>query len=323
MSSMIIPGLLSEAGRFRVTRPLRRIPWVRRTAQASLRRAVLADVDALPNDVTVLIGVRNRSDHRLVNALRSIRDQTHPAEWVHPVVVDYGSDTAHAQRTLEVCRDFDVECVRVEIGGMWSRSRCLNVGIRPATTKYLLTSDVDVVFSDRYLADAVEALRGSPFSVVGAPMLDLPEESVEHFRRSAETGEALDLEYWKERSSRRLDIDFHPSIGMTSTAFYQLIRGYDEYFEGWGAEDRDLMRRLWYLGLSPQPVGSTSFYLHQWHPKFEDVSGGEDAPVIKENHRYLEHHHTILRNDDDWGRATGRDEAPNSPALRGESSQPG
>lgn len=320
---MMIPGLLSQMGRFRVIRPLRRTPWVRRTAQSWLRRAVLTDLEALPNDVTVLIGVRDRSDHRLVNALRTIRDQTHPAEWVHPVVVDYGSDTANARRTADACRDHDAEYLRVEAGGAWSRSRCLNVGIRRATTKFLLTSDVDMVFSSRYLADAVEALGESPFSVLGAPMLDLPEESADPFRLSTETGDALDLEYWKQGCSRRLGIDFHPSLGMTYTAFYQLIRGYDEYFEGWGGEDRDLMRRLRYLGLSPQPISSQSFYLHQWHPKFEGVSGGEDAPVIKRNHLYLARHHTILRNDDDWGRTRGLDESSDGSVVRGESSQPG
>lgn len=323
MTSTILPRLLSQMGRSRVTRRLRRTGWVRHTAQAGLRRALLTEHESRPNDVTVLIGVRDRSDHRLVNALRTIRDQTHPADLVHPMVVDYGSAAPNAHRTADVCQQYEAEYVRVEAEGAWSRARCLNVGIRLTTTKFLLTSDVDVVFSPRYLADAVEALEDAPFSVICAPMRDLPEESTEAFRRSAETGDALEMQYWKERSSRRFDIDFHPSLAMTYTAFYQVIRGYDEYFEVWGVEDRDLMERLTGLGLSPQLLPSESFYLHQWHPKFEGVGAGEDAPAIRQNRTYVNRHHTILRNDDNWGRRHILDGTPESSALHGESSQPG
>lgn len=309
---MIPPVLLSEMGRSRVTRRLRRAGPVRRAAQSWLRRAVLSGLAGQPNDVTVLIGVRNRSDHRLVNALRSIREQTYPAELVHPMVVDYGSDPANARRTAEVCRQYGARYLRVEAGGVWSRARCLNVGIRLAATKYLLTSDVDMVFSPGYLADAIEVLEGSPFSVVCAPMHDLPEESTEAFRQWAATGDALELESWKERSSRRMNAEFHPSLCMSHTAYFRIIRGYDEYYEVWGGEDVDLVKRLRDLGLSPRPLRSESFYLHQWHPKFEGTGVGEDAPAITENRRYLKAQHTILRNEDGWGRRPILSDAPES-----------
>jgi len=322
MRSMILPTLLSQMGRSRITRRLRRTGPLRRAAQAWLRRSVLTGLEARPDDVTVLIGLRNRSDHRLVNALRTIRGQTFPAELVHPMVVDYGSTALNAHRAVDVCRQYGAEYVPVEAEGSWSRARCLNIGIRLAATKFLLTSDVDMVFSPRYLADAVEAIGDSPFSVICAPMRDLPEESTEAFRRSAETGDALELEYWKERSSPRFNGRFHPSLGMTYTAFYQLIGGYDEYYEVWGAEDEDLMKRLRALGLSPQPLRSESFYLHQWHPKFEGVDGGENSPAIKQNHTYFRQQHTILRNEDNWGRRHLGNQAPEGSTWHGRTSQP-
>ena len=86
-----------------------------------------------------------------------------------------------------------------------------------------------------------------------------------------------------------------------------MIRGYDEHYEVWGSEDNDLMRRFRYLGLRPQTLDSGSFYLHQWHPKFEGVAGGEHAPAIRRNLAYFWRNRSILRNDRDWGTAQPRE----------------
>ncbi len=295
-------NLLSEMGRSGPTRRLRRTDLVKRGARRWLRREVLDGVSDRRNDVTVLIGIRNRSDHRLVNALCAIKNQVLPMGSVHAVVVDYGSAPLEAARAAAVCADLGAGYIRIEASGPWSRGRCLNIGIRRAETKYVLTSDVDVVFSPGYVADAVAALEAAPLSVVVAPMWDLPEESADTFRRAAETQERIDLDYWKKHSTPRFGIDSHPSVTMTYTVFYHLIRGYDEYFEVWGGEDRDLMERLTNVGLVPVPLETDSFYLHQWHPKFEGVDAGENAPEIRRNRKYFADHHSILRNDASWGR---------------------
>jgi predicted glycosyltransferase involved in capsule biosynthesis len=302
MNAESVTKLLSDMGRYRIARRLRRTAPARRSAQAALRSSVLPQLEAQPDDITVLIGVKNRSDQRLVNALRTIRTQTHPVEMVRPMVVDYGSSQAHADRTERECKEYGAEYVRVEAAGEWSRARCLNIGIRRATTKFLLTSDVDMVFSPRYVADAVAALKARPLAVVCAPMRDLPQQSVDPFWQFAETGRGIDLEYWKAQSLCRFEVGFHPSVATSYTAFFQLLRGYDEFFAVWGEEDRDLMRRLTNLGLSPEPINSESFYLHQWHPKYEGVNAEVGAPVIKRNRTYFRQHHTIIRNDHDWGR---------------------
>ena len=300
-------------GGSRITRRLLRVRWGRELARAWLRRAVLSGQLSRPDDITVLIGVRNRSDYRIVNALRSIRGQTYPAQLVRIVVVDYGSEPTSALLTREVCRQHGAEYVRVDDAAVWSRSRCLNVGIRRTGTKYLMTSDVDVVLSPQYLSDAVQALKISPLSVICSPMLDLPEESAEIFRRSADTGEELQLDHWKALCSPRFGAEFHPSLAVTHTALYQLIRGYDEYYEVWGVEDDDLMRRFRYLGLDPKTLDSGSFYLHQWHPKFEGVPEGEHAPQIRRNRAHFKENYSVLRNDSNWGHRGLVDRADHEP----------
>jgi hypothetical protein len=254
-----------------------------------------------PDDITVLIGVRNRADHRLANALESLRAQTLPRGSLRVSVLDYGSEPAASAETRALCRRYDVECLRIDDAPVWSRSRCLNVGIRRAETKFLVTSDVDIVFSPRYLADAIETLKRRPLSVVCSPMLDLPQEAVACFKRAAENGEAPPVGAWKERCSARLGWELHPSIAATYTAFLRLVRGYDEYYAVWGYEDLDLMRRLECLGLRRRKLDTQSFYLHQWHPKFEDVQGGELAEQIRRNRAHLDENRSILRNGPGWG----------------------
>jgi hypothetical protein len=55
------------------------------------------------------------------------------------------------------------------------------------------------------------------------------------------------------------------------------------------------------LGLQARCLRAASFYLHQWHPKFEDVPLGKHAPQIRDNRAHLDRTHAILRNDRRWG----------------------
>jgi glycosyl transferase family 2 len=293
--------LLSQAfatfGRPDAPLPLRAL---RRAARLWLRKTIFEPERSRPDDATVVIGVRNRSDHRLVNALRSVRAQEYPGA-VRPIVVDYGSEPGQARCTREICEAFGARYVAVERAGVWSRSRCLNVGLRLADTKFLMTSDVDIVLSPRYLADAIRLLGSAPLSIVCSRMLDLPEETAPALARAAETGE-LRLEEWRRLAQPRYDW-IHPSIGVGYTRFYQLIRGYDEYYEVWGLEDDDLMRRFTYLGLRPKALGTGSFYLHQWHPKMDGIPEGRSAEPVLRNQAYFQKTHSIVRNGDDWGHA--------------------
>jgi hypothetical protein len=270
-----------------------------------LRRNVLDRDRERPDDVTVLIGVRNRADHRLGLTLRSLREQSWPADLLHIQVVDYGSESVASGIIARICDDYGAEHVRVDGVEVWSRARCLNVGIRRTDTKFLVTSDVDILLSPEYVSLAVEALRRSPLSIISAPMLDLPECAHEALLRAAGSDGPLPLREWRELCEPRYGWTSHPSITVGFTALYKLIRGYDEYYELWGAEDEDLWRRLRKLGLENRvPESDDAFYLHQWHPKFENIPQGERDPAIQRNADRLRGSHGILRNGPDWGRGS-------------------
>jgi GT2 family glycosyltransferase len=298
----LLSSLHGSVGATRPGRALLHALQVRRFARLWLRTAILDRYCRLPDDVTVLIGVRDRTDHRLPLALRSIREQTLPADRVHILVVDYGSEPAAADFTAERCRLHGAQYVRVDTAGVWSRSRCLNIGIRQTTTKYLLTSDVDILFSPAYIAEAVDVLREAPLSVVCSAMLDLPEDTTAELQSIGESGGPLRLARWRNASTPRLDWAYHPSITMTYSAFHHLIRGYDEFFEVWGREDADLLRRLLKLGLDRRTLDAeAAFYLHQWHPKYENLPDEGREQASRRNTERWRQVQTILRNGADWG----------------------
>lgn len=301
-----LPQIPASLGRSQLLGPTLRALGLSGLGRAWLRRTVLAALASRPRDVTVVIGVRNRADYRLANALRSIREQTYAADLVRVVVVDYGSEPSSQAIIMRLCGQHEAQYLQVAEAPVWSRARCLNIGIRRSSTTFLMTSDADVMLSRRYLADAIRALESSPLSVLCSSMLDLPQASVEVMKDAALPGGELALEKWKHWCSPRFGSRFHRSVALTFTAFFHLIRGYDEHYEVWGSEDDDLMRRFRYLGLRPQVLDSGSFYLHQWHPKFEGVPDSEQAEAARRNYAYFGRNHSIVRNDPDWGTAQPR-----------------
>ncbi len=288
-------------GSIRGVRRMLPAPPLQQLGRAWVQKSLLPRELSRTDDITVVIGVRDRVDYRLVNALRSIRSQTYPADLVRIALVDYGSMPVHAHNVRDMCDAHRADYERVDAASAWSRARCLNIGIRGTETKFVMTSDVDVVLSPRYLSDAVELLKTSPLSVVCSAMLDLPEESAGTLERSARDGEDLQLETWKEWCRPRYDWTAHPSICIAYTALYQAVRGFDEYYEGWGYEDQDLLRRLVYLGLVPEALGSGSFYLHQWHADTERGRYGANAKQTERNIAHFARSHSILRNGRRWG----------------------
>jgi glycosyltransferase involved in cell wall biosynthesis len=295
-----LSGTYGALGRWRITR-LICLVLLRSAGRLWLRRAVLRHELSRTDNVTVVIGARNRADYRLENALRSIRRQTYPTDLVRVVVVDYGSRPDGAARTARMCARYGAEYVRVNGVEIWSRSRCLNIGIRHANTKFLLVSDADIVFPPHYLSSCVEVLTAGPTSIVGSAMLDLPEESGWILEQSARTRDELQFDSWKRWCRPRHNHAFHPSICATYTAFFHVVRGYDEYYEVWGNEDDDLYRRFRYLGLRPRPLDPGSFYMHQWHAESERGRDGKNAEQVQRNQLYLASARSILRNDVSWG----------------------
>jgi len=267
-----------------------------------------AMVSDLPkrNDITVVIGVKNRCDFRLINALKSIRNQDYNKKLIDIILVDYDSDKNFIKTYKEICKQHTVNYIRIENKPVWSRSHCLNIGIKKAKTKYTLTTDTDMIFEKNYIRTAIEELQKSPSQIIVAEMHGTVEGNI-----TPDTDVIKDYKKLKKIRRKMKDIEkvkdseyfYGKSINLTYTKFYHHIHGYDEFFEVWGAEDDDLMKRFLLLGLTMTEITSKTSYIHQWHPRWEgtELKSLEDKQYKKNFNYYLDNN-SIIRNKDGWGK---------------------
>jgi hypothetical protein len=275
-------------------RPLRRI---------SLRALAVRELGSGPLDLTVVIGSRDRAGNSLRRALESIVGQRYEAGQIRVVLVDYGSESSARGELARLGRRYGARVLRADSAHEWNRSRCLNLAVRGCRTPLLLCSDVDVLLPDNYVAAAVARLRTDPLQVLYPRILDLPADAAALLHR---LGGRPDEDGWNAlRSQASLRFGDRLALGfpLTFTRFIQRIRGFDEAYRLWGVEDDDLARRLRDLGLAIRHLGPRHDVLHQFHPKHAGVA---DHPgfrsVVEQNRRRYATLHTLVRNDESWGR---------------------
>ena len=256
-------------------------------------------------DITVIIGVKNIYDDRIINALKSIRNQDYPQNLIKITVVDYDSKKTLISKFKRVCKKYNAEYIRVNNQMVWSRSHCLNIGIKKAKTKYLLTSDVDIIFEKKYISEAVKELRRNPYQIILSICLMLPNISInkldfKKLKKIAKPRQGENVMTRKPLTDQEKIVA--KGISLTLTKFYQDIGGYDEQFRVCGFEDTDLMKRLMKYGLTIKDISSKTFYLHQWHPMYQKIKKIKNYhKAIEKNLQYMRDNYSIIRNKDDWG----------------------
>ncbi len=271
-----------------------RAPLRRRTLLANVKNELLEQ----PNTVTVVIGIKNRSDYRLRNALWSLAKQKYDKALLDIIVIDYGSETEHQSNSQKLCDEFGAECVLLANAKEFNKSNCLNYAIKRTDSKFLLSSDVDVIFPQNYIEIMVDKLLQNPLSVVYSRMNDLPESSTPLLKKLYDNNLPIAFDELLSHCSPRGTGIHNAGINGTYTIFYKYIRGYDEFFCGWGVEDNDLMVRFERLGLDICSIFPIT-YLHQWHPKGEGII--DYKATAKRNRVYYEKAKSIIRNPDSWG----------------------
>jgi glycosyltransferase involved in cell wall biosynthesis len=239
------------------------------------------------DDVTVVTAIRNIPDHRIRNALDSIRSQDYPKDLINIILVDYSSMQEFVPHYESLCENYDAEYIRLENKPIWNKSHALNIAIKKATSKYLLSTDADIIFEINYIKAAIQILQKNPYHYILARCLDAPK------------GAMNETDYFKLKASSTYRSDtVNRGINMALTHYYHTIHGYDERYIGWGAEDDDLIKRFRLLGLKKKDISHISSYIHQWHPQRWGSANGEQR---EKNEEYFLKNHTIVRNQDGWG----------------------
>lgn len=225
------------------------------------------------NAITIVMVIKNRDRIRFERCLQSLSEQTYPCK---VTVVDYGSQEVNVQWEREIVSKFkNVKLIEVTRDtDIFNKSRALNIGFKDATTKYILSSDIDIIYSPNFVEEVMKVLVAKPKSIVLCQKIDLDKEGkeVETHEPSA-SGSCIGIE----------------------TDWIEKVHGYDEFYTFWGREDNDLVDRAIADGYSIVWITDKTKIWHQWHelairPSLDDNTWYYQIPSKP-----------IVRNFNQWG----------------------
>jgi glycosyltransferase involved in cell wall biosynthesis len=242
--------------------------------------------------LTIVMGIRNRAGKRLERCLSSLEAQTFKD--FRAILVDYGSDPEQARITRQIVERFPF-CgyVYSETRGYpWNRSRALNIGGKMAASKYIMTTDVDMIFPSDFLRVMMDN-AGEGKVLYCAP--DFLEAGFKDWGR---------LEEYAGKY-RRGGVSSKGGCQVIPSKTFHDIRGFDETYPYWGTEDRDMNIRLIALGFKEYWLNDQTYFFHQWHPvaNSSTMNFMPDGLWNLAQIHFYSHISKIVRNQENWGEA--------------------
>ena len=118
----------------------------------------------LQDENTIIFTIRDRDAERIKSLVKSARDNGISSQFL---LVDYGSQNSNSVVYEKICAELDIRYVKTYTEGLpWSRARALNTGIRAAKTKYVTTTDVDMLFASNPYEEIGTLLTYNPGKTV-------------------------------------------------------------------------------------------------------------------------------------------------------------
>lgn len=202
---------------------------------------------------TLILTYRNRDITIVKNCLHSLQQQTHDAFKV--LLVDYGSQAIYSEALTELVSSYGfVNYISCQTKGeLWCKSRAINIALKQCDTDYVFVGDVDMMFHPEF----IQRLEGFK-----------QDDVVTYFQVGFLSAKASAL----CKPFNEYPISFTSTKEATGMSLFKTqdllaIRGYDEYYKGWGSEDTDVHVRLKQAGNRVVFYDDQVLLLHQWHPK--------------------------------------------------------
>lgn len=241
---------------------------------------------------------------RLLASLRAQRHQ--PAEIV---VSSLGS-------TPEVNADLLVRCATYgarllafgDPSDPWNMPLAYNAGIRSTTSKIVLTTGADFIFSQSLLGLVWDVLSRHPRSICLCQSSDLSRATTEALPTDSREVIAGFPDLLRDAKPHSMAGD--GAIQAAPRQFWFDVRGYDEDFLWWGSMDNDLVIRAGLYGLKQRWMHERGgMVLHQWHPRKHTIL--KDPVLRRQAHAsWARNYHlkrqrckTLVRNPESWGGA--------------------
>ncbi|MFA7219304.1 MAG: glycosyltransferase [Synergistaceae bacterium] len=134
---------------------------------------------------------------------------------------------------------FPIRIAELRLGEKFERARMNNVGIRNASSPYILTTDVDMFFAPKFIETVVEHLKPEVF-IESRTMYWKP--PIANMIYSGKVDPFKDVELIKRgRIKKRTTAG---GCQCANIEQWTKVRGFDEKMIQWGSEDYDLLFRM-------------------------------------------------------------------------------
>lgn len=212
----------------------------------------------MKNIVTIIFAYRNRDLQRIKISMDSLAKQTKKNFQV--LFVDYGSFDTYSEPVKKLINSYPFAQYHyvAHPGLLWNKSKAFNYAIKNTETPYVLTADVDLLFSPNTV-DSLEGLTSSS----SFKLFDygyLPKDL------SAQDIHSTPFEHLKPKHYGNVN-----GVGLYPKKALEAVHGFDEFYHFYGSEDVDLFQRLVNAGYE-QIHQEERFFLHQWHPRYPEAN---------------------------------------------------
>jgi glycerol-3-phosphate cytidylyltransferase len=237
----------------------------------------------------------HRDTARLGHCLDSLAAQT--VRDFEVIVSDTDSSLSYRKAHEATAKAHRARYLYTKTGKVWNISRARNIGIRAAKADFVMVTDADCIYRPDFIATV---------------MAHMDEGVIAHCR-IGDLPQRFDgaLDDWK-----RLDqiAALRPNwcyggCQVVSRKYAESVRGYDEKFILWGADDNDFMERAVQSGKRDVWIENETAYYHQYHDQSNRTA---DIPQKEKNRARLKLTETkqlpIVRNPHEWGGRPDPDE---------------
>jgi len=220
------------------------------------------------------------------------------------VIADGGSSNYNALQAYfgAFKGQIPVRLVQYRIGEAFERAKLNNVGIRQAKGEYIMTTDVDMLFAPKFISTLASFLE--PNVMVESRTMYWKPPIVEAIY-SGKLDPYKNLESCKVgRIKKQSTAGGCQCIHKSS---WEMLRGFDEKYIGWGSEDYDLLTRAKIAKLKIKWMGESLesiMLFHQPHAK-TSIQIKRDLEYQEENKKILHNIRTHCVNPCGWGGIEG------------------
>lgn len=188
------------------------------------------------------------------NSLESLRDQS--SKEFEVFFVDYGSDLEISKNVKDLCDQYSfINYKYYSVRDQpWNKSRALNSVIKNLNEGFCFVADVDMIFDNSFIQQAIQ--------------LQEPNKSV-YFQVGFLSPQDLNKgKKFEEFQNYRSSTDEATGLSMFPVEVLHKLRGFDEFYHFWGAEDTDIHERIKNAGYELEFYTDKILMLHQWHPSY-------------------------------------------------------